>query len=142
MLGDVSGDRVLDLFAGSGALGIEAISRGAASAAFVDRAPEAAKCVSANLDLLGLRCPVLRLDWKLALGSFTKAGEHFDLVFVDPPYADADAIATQLPELLGGVLAPEALVVFESGPDAGPVAGMTIRRERRHGDTLLRLYGN
>ena len=142
MLGDVSGDRALDLFAGSGALGIEAISRGAASATFVDRASEAATCVSANLDLLGLECPVLRLDWKLALESLASDGEQFDLIFVDPPYAEADAITARLPELLGAVLAPDAVVVFESGPDIEPLTGMTIRRERRHGATLLRLYGN
>jgi len=142
MLGDVSGDRVLDLFAGSGALGIEAISRGADSATFVDRAAEATKCVSANLDLLGLKCPVLKLDWKLALGSLARDGEQFDVVFVDPPYAEADAVAAQLPDLLGGILAPDALVVFESGTNIEPMAGMTIRRERRHGATLLRLYGN
>lgn len=142
MLGNIEGDRVLDLFAGSGALGIEALSRGAASVTFVDSAPAAARCIGGNLGLLGLSAPVMRVDWKHALESMAGSGVRFDLVFADPPYSEADAIGARLPDLIGGLLAPDAVIAFESGPDCAPLPGMSIRRERRHGDTLLRLYGN
>lgn len=142
MLGPLSGERVLDLFAGSGALGIEAVSRGAGIAVFVDRASAAAGCVSRNLDALGLEASVLRLDWMIALTDLARRGEVFDLVFVDPPYANAAEVFGALPALLGPVLASDAVVVCESGPDAGPVKGLRLLRERRHGDTLLRLYAN
>ena len=79
---DVEGRRVLDLFAGTGQLGIEALSRGAASCVFVDRDREAVRLVKDNLKACGLKATVLQED---AL-SYLRVGEEFDLIFVDPPY--------------------------------------------------------
>src|SRR3954447_13779720 len=84
MLGDVTGLRVLDLYAGSGALGIEALSRGAAGATFVDRDPRAVAAIRSNLDGVGVQQEVRRQD---ALRFLAGAGAGpFDLVFLDPPY--------------------------------------------------------
>ena len=83
MLGDVSGARVLDLYAGSGALGIEALSRGAASAVFVERDARAAATITRNLDALGADAEVRRQD---ALRFLASGAGPFDLVFCDPPY--------------------------------------------------------
>ena len=84
---DIEGRRVLDLFAGTGQLGIEALSRGARSAVFVDSSPDAVKLINENADICGFRdsCTVYRRD---ALG-FLEYCEAFDLVFVDPPYDEA-----------------------------------------------------
>ena len=82
----VAGARVLDLFAGSGALGIEALSRGAASALFVDRAPAAIKAIRTNLDALGIEADVRRMPALAALRTAADRGDAYDLVFLDPPY--------------------------------------------------------
>jgi len=90
MLGDVSGARVLDLYAGSGALGIEALSRGAESAVFVERDAKALDALRRNLDATGARGAVRRED----VARFLSRPEGtFDLVFADPPYDDASAVA-------------------------------------------------
>ena len=87
ILGDrVADARVLDLFAGSGALGIEALSRGAAEATFVDSAPAAIRAVKANLEALGAEAEVRRADARRFLGSASAAARQYDLVFLDPPY--------------------------------------------------------
>lgn len=141
MLGDISGTQVLDLFAGSGALGLEALSRGAVGAVFVDRDRRAVECTRNNLDALGIEAEVIRADWRQAIDRLHREGRRFDVVFVDPPYADGPKVFGALAERLGGLLATEATVVCESPPESGPVPGMLLRRDRRHGDTLLRLYG-
>ena len=79
------GANVLDLFAGTGALGIEALSRGAETALFVDKSPEAASVVKKNLANMGVTMPVYNTDWKVAVRKL--AGRKFDLIFLDPPYA-------------------------------------------------------
>ncbi len=90
MLGDVDGDRVLDLFAGSGALGIEALSRGAASAVFVERDARAAAAIKRNLESLGVEARVARQD---VLGFLGREQGPFDLVFCDPPYDSASRLS-------------------------------------------------
>ena len=84
---DIEGRRVLDLFAGTGQLGVEALSRGAAEAVFVEQRRDAARLVTENLKLTGLadRARVVNGD---ALSYLAGAGERFDIVFIDPPYAD------------------------------------------------------
>jgi len=142
MIGPLDGERVLDLFAGSGAMGIEAISRGATDAVFVDRSEPAVRCVRENLNLLGIEASVLKLDWVAAVESLRRKDELFDLVFLDPPYANADSVFGQIGDQLGDLLADSALVICESGADSEPVTGLRLLRERRHGATLIRLYGN
>ncbi len=138
--GRVAGARVLDLFAGSGALGIEALSRGAASAEFVDRDRRAAAAVQANLDALGADGEVRRADARAALRNARAAGRVYDLVFLDPPYRAAPGLGRELSEALAPVLAPGAVVVTESDRRAPLALEFPQIDERRYGDTLIRLH--
>jgi 16S rRNA (guanine966-N2)-methyltransferase len=142
-LGDLAGKRALDLFAGSGALGFEALSRGARHATFVDRSNAALEVVRANASSLGVAEQVtLRRGEALATVRRLAGETAFDLVFLDPPYADAC-----LPRVLAGLvaarlLAPGALVVAESDRrhPPGPIEGLAAIDERRYGDTLITWY--
>ena len=138
--GALAGARVLDLFAGSGALGLEALSRGAANAVFVDSAQAAVKAVRANLAALGLEAPVHRRDASAALRDAALRGDAYDLVFLDPPYRPAAGLAAQLREALPAVLAPGARVVAESDRRAPLPLGLAVHDERRYGDTLIRIH--
>jgi 16S rRNA (guanine(966)-N(2))-methyltransferase RsmD len=141
VLGDaVAGARVLDLFAGSGALGIEALSRGAARATFVERAPAALRALEANLQALALDAEVHRGDAVRFLGNASGAGETYDLVFLDPPYRDAERLAAELD--LRAVLAPDGRVVTESDRRTPLAIDLTQLFERRYGDTLIRIHGH
>lgn len=143
ILGDVAGLRVLDLFAGSGALGIEALSRGAAHATFVERAAPAARTLAANLAALGLAGPEAELRRGDALAFLRNArgsAAPYDLLFLDPPYRHAAALAPGLAAALGGVAAPGARLVAESDRRAPLDLGLPLRDERRYGDTLIRIH--
>ena len=137
----VDGARVLDLFAGSGALGLEALSRGAAEATFVDSAPVAIRTVRANLEALGGTAEVRRADALRYLGSASGAARQYDLVFLDPPYRLAGRLGSELTAALPAVLAPGAAVVAESDRRAPLDLGLPLEDERRYGDTLIRIHG-
>jgi 16S rRNA (guanine(966)-N(2))-methyltransferase RsmD len=139
-LGPLDGARVLDLFAGSGALGIEALSRGAAEATFVDSAPRAVRAVRDNLDALGASGDVRRADARAFLRNARRAGRQYDLVFVDPPYRRGPAFARELAGALEAVAAPGARVVSESDRRAPLDLGLTVGLERVYGDTLIRIH--
>ncbi len=136
----VEGADVLDLFAGSGALGLEALSRGAGRATFVDTAPAALKALRANLAALGADAEVVRADALRWLRAASGGARQYDLVFLDPPYRRAEALGAPLSDLLPAVLAPGALVVAES--DRRSPLELTIHPtdERRYGDTLIRIH--
>jgi 16S rRNA (guanine966-N2)-methyltransferase len=140
ILGDVGGLAVLDLFAGSGALGLEALSRGAKSAVLVDRAPEAARAIKSNVETLGLAASVRRQDARAFLRDAREEDHLYDLVFLDPPYRQVTALAPHLREALGPVLAPGARVVAESGRRAALELDLPLLTERRYGDTLIRIH--
>ena len=133
---------VLDLFAGSGALGIEALSRGASRAEFVDRDRRAGDAVRTNLDATGYaeRAKVHVAAAATFLGR-PRTGDAFDLVFLDPPYdLEPGDLSTVLAGLGGaGVVAPAATVVVETRGDAVPQLpeGWAVRWQRAYGDTLL-----
>jgi 16S rRNA (guanine966-N2)-methyltransferase len=133
--------RVLDLYAGSGALGIEALSRGAAAAVFVDRAPAAIKAIRANLDALGIDAPVHRMQARAALRAAAVRAEAYDLVFLDPPYRHAAGLGLELSEALAPVLAPGARVVSESDRRNPLALELPLTDERRYGDTVIRIHG-
>ncbi len=136
ILGDVAGLRVLDLFAGSGALGIEALSRGAAGAVFVDSAAGAVAAIRRNLSDLDVEGEVHRRDALRYLSS--AAGERaFDLVLIDPPYDSAAGLAGPLADLLPPVLTPNALIVTESHKRQPLELPFEAVRERTYGDTRL-----
>ena len=131
---------VLDLFAGSGALGLEALSRGAAGATFVDSAPAAIRALKANLAALGAEAEVVRADALRWLRAAPAAGRQYDLVFLDPPYRRAGELGAPLSAALAPVLAEGALVVAEADRRAPLELTMTATDERRYGDTLIRLH--
>ena len=142
--GALAGARVLDAFAGSGALGLEALSRGAASAVFVEKSRDAAETLAGNISALGVdaRARVVVRDAASALRSLAGAGESFDLCFLDPPYASSLAADTLAILAGSGLLSERALVVAESDRRhaPGPIAGLALALERRYGDTLISFY--
>lgn len=141
MLGPLEDARVLDLFAGSGALGLEALSRGAGEATFVDSSPAAIRAVRANLESLGAGAEVRRADARAFLRNARSAGRQYDLVFLDPPYQRAGAVAEALAGDLAAVLAPRARVVAESDRRSPLELPLPLLTERRYGDTVIRIHG-
>ena len=135
------GARVLDLFAGSGALGLEALSRGAAAVTFVDDAAPAIRAIQANLEALAATADVRRADALRFLGAARETGAQYDLVFLDPPYRLAERLAQPLSEALPAVLAPGAVAVAESDRRAPLALDLPLHDERRYGDTLIRIHG-
>lgn len=140
ILGDLTGARVLDLYAGSGALGIEALSRGAASCEFVDRAPAAIAAIRRNLAALGIDAPVHRREALRALDDASGRGAAYDLVFLDPPYRHPAGLGRELSDALPAVLAPGARVVTESDRRSPLALDLPLTDERRYGDTLIRIH--
>ena len=133
--------RVLDLFAGSGALGLEALSRGAQSATFVDDAAAAIRAIEANLAALQGQAEVRRTDALRFLDAARRDGAQYDLIFLDPPYRLAERLAPALSEALPAVLAPGAVAVAESDRRAPLALDLPLHDERRYGDTLIRIHG-
>ena len=138
---DIEGRRVLDLFAGTGQLGIEALSRGAAEAVFVDKRADAMKLVRDNLELCGLldRARVRNGD-SLA---YLRSGEKFDLIFLDPPYASG-LLEQALSDIAGFDICREhGIIMAESPADAvlPPLAApYRLYREYRYGRIKLTVY--
>jgi len=141
LVGPVDGASVLDLYAGSGALGLEALSRGAVRATFVESAPAAQRALRANVEALGAEAELVRADALRWLRTARPGARQYDLVFLDPPYRAAAALGGPLSELLPPVLAGGALVVSESDRRAPLDLTLTTTDERRYGDTLIRIHG-
>jgi 16S rRNA (guanine966-N2)-methyltransferase len=143
--GAVEGAAVLDLYAGTGALAIEALSRGAASATIVERDPTALSAIRSNLAVLSedAVAVVVARDVRSYLAGARPAGGPFDLVFVDPPYDTSDEDVTAVLAALTepGRLAPDAIVSVERPHRHHVVApqGLQTGWERTFGDTLLTL---
>lgn len=140
--GDASGDgpRVLDLYAGSGALGFEALSRGASRVVFVEMARPALTAIRENADALAMKVEILALKVDRALVKEDLG--MFELVLLDPPYADVKEKG--FVEILSGAakhLAEDGVLVLEHASDDEPVIReLTVDRRRRHGDTTLSLF--
>jgi len=134
VLGDIGGLRVLDLFAGTGALGIEALSRGAADATFVDTDPAPAQ---RNVDAIGIEATV---DRREALRFLANTKARYDLVFADPPYSSAPSLGAALTQLLPAVLSKNARIVTESDKRAPLDLGFPLEFERDYGDTRIRIH--
>jgi 16S rRNA (guanine966-N2)-methyltransferase len=150
--GSLAGARVLDLYAGSGAVGLEALSRGAGHVLLVESGPRAARVIRENIQAIGLPGAEVitdRVERILARGPSTEgpstegpSAEGYDVVFADPPYALADADVTGMLGLLAdrAWLAPGALVVVERATRSGPVRwpdGYRQDRARRYGEATF-----
>ncbi len=136
ILGDVTGARVLDLYCGTGALAIEALSRGAGRATLVDVRTSLAR---RNVEELGLagRCEVVRSD---AARYLRRARRRFDLVFCDPPYRLADRLEGELDSLVADRLAKGGRLITESAARRPLQLSLPLDVERRFGDTLIRIH--
>jgi 16S rRNA (guanine966-N2)-methyltransferase len=141
---DIEGARVMDLFAGTGALGLEALSRGAKFCQFVDESAEARGVIRRNADALGAigMCKIWRRD-AADLGSCAPQSP-FDLVFIDPPYGKGLGEKALASLVSGEWLSVGAVVVLEESEKSvvGDVAGVTLIDTRSYGDTQVRVYRN
>ncbi len=139
----ISGARVVDLFAGTGALGLEALSRGAAFALFVDDGAQARALIRANVEALGLggRSRIFRRDAR-KLGQ-APAGPRFDLAFLDPPYGKGLAEPALIALRDGGWLNEDAMILVEEAVESGftPPPGFTTLETRAYGDTRVSFLG-
>jgi 16S rRNA (guanine966-N2)-methyltransferase len=142
ILVSVEGARVLDLFAGSGALAIEALSRGALQATLVDTSRAAIVVIERNLAALGVDAEVRRQSASAFLERARLDARQYDLVFLDPPYQHASDVGRELSTALAPVLAQGARVVGESDRRAPLELQLPLLDERRYGDTLIRIHGS
>lgn len=140
ILGGVEGARVLDLFAGSGALAIEALSRGAREATLVDSAAAAIDVIRRNLAALEIEAEVVRQPVGRFLQRARRDARQYDLVFVDPPYRHADLLGRELTAALGPLLLAGARVLTESDRRHPLTLDLELVDERRYGDTLIRIH--
>ncbi len=143
ILGDVSRKRVLELFAGTGAFGIESISRGARSATFVDNNFRCAKTIKLNLESLGVsesKYNIIRTNALSSIAQLAKAGEKYDLIFLDPPYYKGLAEKCLINIDAYDIVSPVGLVIVEHfKKDAldAELKRLFFLDERRYGDTLI-----
>lgn len=140
--GLLDGTTVLDLYAGSGALGLESLSRGAAEADLVERAPKAAQLMRRNADRIARATGATAHVHASAVQAFLRAStRRYDLVFLDPPYELSNDDLTDDLRLLAPLLVDDALVIVEraarSGPPDWAAAGLAPLREKSYGDTTL-----
>jgi 16S rRNA (guanine966-N2)-methyltransferase len=141
LIGPVDGARVLDLYAGSGAMGLEALSRGAAEVTFVERDRAAAETILRNLDKLRLEgATVLRDDAARVLAAEARAAKRYDLVLIDPPYRMLAGALSTLAAYLPSVVEPDGLVVVESDAREEPDLALPKRTSRRYGSARITLF--
>jgi len=148
MLADrVAGSRFLDLFAGVGAVGLEALSRGAERVVMVEASERAARAIEDNAGAVGVRERMTLIRGKAvpAVRGLAAAGAKFDVVFMDPPYRDRKALEQALAEVARpeGILTPDAVVVLEHSAHAAPPADAGIlvaERSRRFGEGALTFF--
>lgn len=141
ILKDVSGLIVLDLFAGSGALGLEALSRGAERAYLVDNRVLAVKTISKNIAKMGLDNAYLsRRDYLAFLKHAARKQHRFDLIFVDPPYKMLRVIEPELKRWLPRVATPGGRIVLESDARQERTLPFVLLADKRYGDTRIRVY--
>lgn len=141
ILGPVDGAAVLDLYAGSGAMGLEALSRGASKAVFVERDGDAARTIERNLDKLRLAGTVIRKYAVTALATEAGSGRKYDLVLVDPPYDVYADMEPKLARYLPSVLTEDGVVVVETDVRVEPELPLEQRTTRKYGAARITIYG-
>jgi len=142
IMGPLTGARVLDLYAGSGAVGLEALSRGARHVLLVESGDRASRVIRQNIEAIGLPGAELAADRVERVLARGPSGGRYDLVFADPPYAlPGDEVAATLSALAGRAwLAPGALVIVERATRSGPLLwpdGFVPERDRRYGEATI-----
>jgi len=141
LIGPVDGAEVLDLYAGSGAMGLEALSRGAERATFVEADQQAAATIQRNLEKLRLTgARIVRDAAARALAAEGAAGRKYDLVLVDPPYDDYLELQPMLARYLPPLLSDDALVVVETSARIEPELPLELRTSRKYGSARLTLF--
>lgn len=142
LAGRIPDAAVADLFAGTGNLGLEALSRGAASAVFVDASPASIALIRDNAASTGLqsRAEILRIDALAAVDRFARTGRTFDLIFCDPPYNRGLAPAVAAKIAAGNILRPGGALIIEHSrheqlPDS--LVNLTVSRTERYGETTV-----
>jgi 16S rRNA (guanine966-N2)-methyltransferase len=140
IVGPLDGAEVLDLYAGSGAMGLEALSRGAAHATFVERDGDAVRTIERNLDKLRLKATVVRQDAVTALAREAGTGRKYDLVLLDPPYDMYADLQPQLARYLPAVLAGDGLLVVETDARVEPELPLGLRTSRKYGSVRVTVY--
>jgi 16S rRNA (guanine966-N2)-methyltransferase len=142
LIGPVDDLAVIDLFAGSGAMGLEALSRGASKAVFVESDRDAQRAIERNVDKLRLiGATLLRMDARRALAAEAAAGRRYDLVLVDPPYAMFETLQPTLATYLPALLAEDGLVVIETAKRDHPeLPPLTERTSRTYGSVRITLF--
>jgi 16S rRNA (guanine966-N2)-methyltransferase len=141
LIGPVDGASVLDLFAGSGAMGLEALSRGAEHATFVEKDRTAADTIVRNLNKLGFSgATVLRADAQRALAADARSGRRYDLVLIDPPYRLLAGVLPTLTVYLPSIVAPNGIAVVESDSHEEPDLPLPKRTSRRYGSARVTVF--
>jgi 16S rRNA (guanine966-N2)-methyltransferase len=141
LIGPIEGATVLDLFAGSGALGLEALSRGASRCVFVERDREACRVIQSNLDKLGLAgAIVVNRDVLAALRDERTRGRRHDLVLLDPPYEEWESYSVRLAELMPEVLEGDGAVVVETSARVEPELPLDLVTSRRYGSARITVF--
>jgi len=140
LVGPLDGAAVLDLYAGSGAMGLEALSRGAARAVFVESDRDAIRAIERNLEKLRLAGTLLRQDAITALATESGTGRKYDLVLVDPPYGMYPDLQPQLARYLPAVLAQDGLLVVETDVRVEPELPLPLRTSRAYGNARVTVY--
>ncbi len=144
VLGPVEGLGALDLFAGTGAMGLEALSRGAGSCVFVEEASGVAEVLRANITMLGYQpaCQVMVLDFRAALRRLLERGSVFDLLFVDPPYRILPEVEIALGPMLPSLLTVAGVVVIEGSKSTRVTFGRPPVFDRVYGATRVTMIRN
>ena len=143
IVGPVADATVLDLFAGSGALGLEALSRGARRCVFADTDAAACRVVQQNLAHLGLEAAiVLRRDAVSVLRAEATAGRAYDLILADPPYGDWTTLEARFAAAVTPVLAPDGLLVVETDAAVEPELPLDRTTTRRYGSARLTVFAH
>ena len=141
LIGPVDGAVVLDLFAGSGAMGLEALSRGAARAVFVESDRDAFRTIERNLSKLDLSgAEIVCMDARRALAADAAGGRRYDLILVDPPYEDFQELQKTLAIYLPRLLEPDGVVVVETEGRLEPELPLALRTSRRYGSARLTVF--
>jgi 16S rRNA (guanine966-N2)-methyltransferase len=138
-LGPLTGAKVLDLFAGTGAMGLEALSRGAGSCVFVESDRAVLEVLRENVRALGYgdAAAIIAADYRSAVERLRLGGERFDLLFVDPPYRMLTEVEVTLVPRLASLVSAEGVVVIEGGKGSSVTFGMDVLFDRVYGDTRV-----